>query len=306
MAAKKTCKRKRILNKDGSINKTNVEHNKKCEKDMLKDNPWLNEQGGEEYAEAVLGKDHTLMKEIKKEIKKTKKKKKHKKQIKRGSAKATKAISKKKTKKKKKKTEKKLQDCKIPCHNINEKKYKNKCLAECDIKFGKKNKEFKIKESKTKEKNQSSNLISEEKYIKKKVKKQHGGALCLPCISPMLTGFGIVGAGAAATGAAVSHKHSSSSSSDGKNIYRKEIFELFEKVKKKKKITKARRKFTISQKNNKVIIQDGKNKLIKKFKTIIAASKFYHKKVVKCKKDGFKKCIKGGTKKKHSKKKHSK
>ena len=48
MAAKKTCKRKRILNKDGSINKTNVEHNKKCEKDMLKDNPWLNEQGGEE------------------------------------------------------------------------------------------------------------------------------------------------------------------------------------------------------------------------------------------------------------------
>ena len=33
---------------------------------MLKDNPWLNEPGGEEYAEAFLGKDHELMKEIKK------------------------------------------------------------------------------------------------------------------------------------------------------------------------------------------------------------------------------------------------
>ena len=98
------------MNKDGSINKTNVEHNKKCEKDMLKDNPWLNE----EYVEEVLGKDHELMKEIKKT------------KIKRGSAKATKTISKKKTKKKtkKNKTEKKLKECKIPCHNINEKKFR--------------------------------------------------------------------------------------------------------------------------------------------------------------------------------------
>ena len=90
MAKKKTCKRKRILNKDGSINKTNIEHNKQCEKDMFKDNPWLNEPGGEEYAEEVLGGDHELIKEIK-----TKKKKKlsNKKQIKRGSAKAEKTIS---------------------------------------------------------------------------------------------------------------------------------------------------------------------------------------------------------------------
>ena len=72
MTKKKTCKRKRILNKDGSINKANVEHNKKCEKDMVKDNPSLNEKEGEEYAEAVLGKDHELMIKIKKEIKKTK------------------------------------------------------------------------------------------------------------------------------------------------------------------------------------------------------------------------------------------
>ena len=307
MAKKKTCKRKRILNKDGSINKANVEHNKKCEKDMVKDNPWLNEPGGKEYAEAVLGKDHTLMKEIKK----TKKQKKHKK---RGSAKAKKTIYKKKTKKET--TEKRLKECKIPCHNINEKKYKNKCLEECDIEFGKKSKKDskKLKESKTKGKKQSSSLISEEKYIKKKVKKkQFGGFMCIPCISPIVTGLGVAGAGA---GAIIGHKHLTKGSkhltkgskksfshsfSDGKNIIRDGQFELVQKIRKNKKVKKVKRIFKISQRNNKVTIIDGKKKLVKKFKKNKQATKFYNKKVFDCKKKGFKECIKG--KSKHSKKK---
>ena len=249
MSKKKTCKRKRILNKDGSINQANVEHNKKCEKDMVKDNPWLNEKGlnekeGEEYGEAVLGKDHELMIKIKKEIKKTKARRKR---IRR---------NKKKQKQSKKPTK-----------------------------------------------------------AKKKPKKQKGGAaLCVPCISPVLTGLGLFGAGAGAVagvakaakaGSSVIQKHSSSSSSDGKNIYRKENFELFEKTKQGKKVTDVKRKFIISQKNKKVIIHDGKEKTTDTFKTIQKASDFYNKKVVECKKEGFKKCTKR-TKKFSKKKKKSK
>ena len=236
MKKKKTCGRKRILNKDGSINKANVEHNKKCEKDMVKDNPWLNEPGGKEYAEEVLGKDNELMKEIKKEIKKT---------------------------------------------NARRKR----------IRRNKKKKESK-KPTKA----------------KKKPKKQKGGALCVPCISPVLTGLGLFGAGAAAAkaGSSVIQKHSSisSSSSDGKNISRKENFQLFEKAKQGKKIHDHKRKFTISQQNKKVVIQDGKKKTKDKFKTIQKASDFYNKKVVECKKKGFKKCTKRT--KKFPKKKKSK
>ena len=257
MAKKKTCKRKRILNKDGSINKANIEHNKKCEKDMVKDNPWLNERGLnekglnekglEEYAELGLEKDHELMKEMKKEIKKTKARRKR---IRR---------NKKKQKQSKKPTK-----------------------------------------------------------AKKKPKKQTGGALCVPCISPVLTGLGIVGAGAGAVagvskaakaGSSVIQKHSSrsssSSSSDGRNIYRTENFELFEKVKRGKSVVDLKRKFTISQKNKKVTIQDGRKKTTDTFKTIQKASDFYNKKVMECKKDGFKKCTKR-TKKLSKKKKPKK
>ena len=206
------------MNKDGSINQANVEHNKKCEKDMLKDNPWLNEPGGKEYAEAVLGKDHDLLKVIKKK--------------------------KKKSPKKQKKQKKQKQT--------------------------------------------------------KKEKKQKGGALCLPCISPVLTGLGLFGAGAGAVaavnankaGSSFIQKYKSSSSSDGKNIQRKENFELVERVKQGKKSVDRKRKFIISQKNNKVIIQKGNKKTTDTFQTIQKASDFYNKKIKECKKEGFKKCSK--------------
>ena len=230
MAKKKTCKRKRILNKDGSINKANVKHNKKCEKNMIKDNPWLNQPGGKEYAELVLGKGHELMK---KEIKKTKARRKR-------------------------------------------------------IRQNKKKQSKKITKIKKKPKKQQNAGAKPCLTCKNDKKKQKGGALCLPCISPLITGASLLGAGALAA----KHHYSSSSSGDGKNISRRENLELVQKQKKNNKIRVNKKKFLISQKNTEVVINTDGDKKTKKFSTIQKASQFYDKKLRECKKKGFQKCMK--------------
>ena len=94
----------------------------------------------------------------------------------------------------------------------------------------------------------------------KKTKKQKGGALCLPCISPILSGLGVFGAGAAATGAVaagvkgISMTKSKMSSSNGK-IMREQHFDKVLKSHKKSSKKKTKRKgdklkFHIKQNNN--------------------------------------------------------
>ena len=68
------CKRKRIrINPDGEPNQDDIKHNERCEKSMVQDNPWMLEEGGEDYVKGVMGKKGKL---VIKEIKKSKKKKK--------------------------------------------------------------------------------------------------------------------------------------------------------------------------------------------------------------------------------------
>ena len=108
---------------------------------------------------------------------------------------------------------------------------------------------------------------------------QKGGALCLPCVSPILSGLGILGTGAVATRSFLSSTKSKSKSSNG-NIKRKQEFQMKDKVNGKTKEVL----FKITQKNKVVTYKQGKKKKVtKKFNTIKQASKFYDKKITKCK-----------------------
>ena len=145
------------------------------------------------------------------------------------------------------------------------------------------------------------------KEIKKKkrsskTKKQKGGALCVPCISPILSGLGVLGAGAAATAAGAMTMTSSKLVQSGNNIEREQSFEkntskTHKKGKKSKKET-DKLKFYISQKNNKVSFKKNNGKLdtktfnkSKNMKTNIKqASQFYDKKIKYCVVKGYKKC----------------
>jgi len=139
---------------------------------------------------------------------------------------------------------------------------------------------------------------------KKKTKKQKGGALCLPCISPILSGLGVLGAGAAATvaGAGAMTMTSSKISQSGDNIEREQSFDKnisrTHKKSKKSKKTEEKLKFHITQKNNKVTYKRNNEKMKTKVFTksksmkdnINKASNFYNKKIEYCVVKGYKKC----------------
>ena len=131
-----------------------------------------------------------------------------------------------------------------------------------------------------------------------KTKKQKGGALCVPCISPILSGLGVLGAGAAATAGAMTMTRSKVVQS-GDNIEREQSFEKnTSKTHKKGKKKTDKLKFYISQKNNKVSFKKNNGKLItktfnksKNMKTNIKrASHFYDNKIKYCVVKGYKKC----------------
>ena len=80
--------------------------------------------------------------------------------------------------------------------------------------------------------------------------------MCVPCISPILSGLGVLGAGAAATAGAMTMT-SSKLIQSGNNIEREQSFEKntskTHKKGKKSKKESDKLKFYISQKNNKDI-----------------------------------------------------
>lgn len=135
---------------------------------------------------------------------------------------------------------------------------------------------------------------SKKKKKKKKKKKvvQGGGFLpCLPCLSPLVTGAGVLGAGASAVAAGKYYSSSSSSSSSSKmvngNIIRNDEYIMSSSLNGKKK----KDKFKIKQKNKKVTYKKGKDKMkTRNFRTIKAAEKFYNKLKGQCKKKKYKKC----------------
>ena len=183
---------------------------------------------------------------------------------------------------------------------LKEKNKKHVCTQKC--KKYKKYKKYKTIETK---KNNSSEIIKE--------KIQTGGALCLPCISPILSGLGVMGAGAVATGAVATgavatgaatgaiKMTSSKMSQSGKNFEREQSFEKnISKTHKKSSSRKGKiekLKFHIKQKNNVVTYKINNGKLKKKvFKgknmkdTIKKATKFYNNKIKYCVTRGYKKC----------------
>ena len=146
--------------------------------------------------------------------------------------------------------------------------------------------------------NQKTNSCRKKKKRSSKTKKQKGGALCVPCISPILSGLGVLGAGAAATAGAMTMT-SSKVVQSGNNIEREQSFEKnTSKTHKKGKKKTDKLKFYISQKNNKVSFKKNNGKLItktfnksKNMKTNIKqASQFYDKKIKYCVVKGYKKC----------------
>jgi hypothetical protein len=252
-----------------------------CVKLMVKDNPWMLEEGGDKYAQGVVGKKSLLNKEIKKKKKKKKKKA--------GTKPGTK--SSKSTKIKYNKYSKCLEDCKLKHkYSINKNK-KHVCKDQCRI-----YKTIKIKTSKIDNKKKSSDI---------KPKKQMGGALCLPCIPPILSGLGAIGGGIVATGAATVGAitmTSSKMSQSGDNIEREQSFEkktskTHQKSKKSKK-SEEKLNFHITQKNNKVTYKRNnekmKTKVFNKSKNmkdnINKATNFYNKKIEYCVVKGYKKC----------------
>jgi len=119
---------------------------------------------------------------------------------------------------------------------------------------------------------------------------QEGGfaPLCLPCLSPILTGLGVLGASAGATAVAskASSVYSSSKSVNGK-VSRKGDYMLSRKTNGKT----SKEKYTIRQKNRVVTFKKGKGKKrTKKFKTVKKAMKYFDKLIETCDKKGFKKC----------------
>jgi hypothetical protein len=154
--------------------------------------------------------------------------------------------------------------------------------------------------------NPKTNSCVKGNKTKKSSKKQKGGALCLPCISPILSGLGVFGAGAAATGAVakgISMTKSKMSSSNGK-IMREQSFDKVlkshKKSSKKKKTKRAndKLKFYIKQENNIVTFKKNNEKLKKKVfnksknmkENIKKATDFYDKKIHYCVVKGYKKC----------------
>jgi hypothetical protein len=152
---------------------------------------------------------------------------------------------------------------------------------------------------------------SKRKKDKKSSKKQKGGALCLPCVSPILTGLGVFGAGAAATGViasgakGISMTKSKMSSSNGKIMreqhFDKSLSKTHSKNSKKKKKTKKandKLKFYIKQENNVVTFKKNDEKLQKKIfnksknmkENIKKATDFYDKKIHYCVVKGYRKC----------------
>ena len=184
-----------------------------------------------------------------------------------------------------------LEECKLKHkYSINKNK-KHVCKDQCRI-----YKTIKIKTSKIDNKKKSSEI---------KPKKQKGGALCLPCISPILSGLGVLGAGAAATvaGAGAMTMTSSKMSQSGNNIEREQSFEKktsrTHKKSKKSKKSEEKLKFHITQKNNKVTYKRNNEKMkTKVFKSknrkdnINKATNFYNKKIEYCAIKGYKKCLK--------------
>ena len=145
----------------------------------------------------------------------------------------------------------------------------------------------------------------------KKHKGQKGGAVCVPCISPILSGLGVFGAGAAATGAVaagvkgISMSKSKMSSSNGKikreQSFDKSLSKIHTNSSKKKKKTKRKDdklKFHIKQDNNVVTFKRNNEKSQKKVfnksknmkENIKKASEFYDKKIHYCVVKGYKKC----------------
>lgn len=168
-----------------------------------------------------------------------------------------------------------------------------------------------IKGEKTK-KGKKTKKSSKQKKSQKSQKSQKGGAFCLPCVSPILTGLGVMGAGAAATGAVVAGSRGISmtksriSSTNG-NIIREQYFdkvvETHNKDSKKKKKKRTKRadnklKFYIKQENNIVKFKKNKEKLQKKIfnkskdmkVNIKKATEFYDKKIHYCVVKGYRKC----------------
>ena len=157
----------------------------------------------------------------------------------------------------------------------------------------------------------NSCIKGKKKKSSKKQKGQKGGALCLPCISPILSGLGVFGAGAAATGAVaagvkgISMTKSKMSSSKGKIMREQHFDKVLSKTqgknsKKKKKTKRAndKLKFHIKQDNNVVTFKKNDEKLKKKVfnksknmkENIKKATEFYDKKIHYCVVRGYKKC----------------
>lgn len=159
--------------------------------------------------------------------------------------------------------------------------------------------------------NPKTNSCIKGKKSKKSSKKQKGGALCLPCIPPILSGLGVFGAGAVATGAVaagvkgISMTKSKMSSSNGKIIreqyFDKSLSKNHSKGSKKKKKTKRKDdklKFHIKQENNVVTFKKNDEKLHKKVfnksknmkENIKKATDYYDKKIHYCVVKGYRKC----------------
>lgn len=159
--------------------------------------------------------------------------------------------------------------------------------------------------------NPKTNSCVKGNKTKKSSKKQKGGAFCFPCVSPILTGLGVFGAGAAATGAVaagvkgISMTKSKMSLSNGKKIreqyFDKSLSKTHSKGSKKKKKTKRKDdklKFYIKQENNVVTFKKNDEKLHKKVfnksrnmkENIKKATDYYDKKIHYCVVKGYRKC----------------
>lgn len=115
---------------------------------------------------------------------------------------------------------------------------------------------------------------------KKKINQSGGFAPCVPCMAPVLSGLGLLGAGTAAAGTAVAISSKDSTEVVNGKISRKKEFESNIKDGKKTK----KKKYSISQKDKNVTYKEGKKTIKKKFKSIKQANKYYDKMLNKCKK----------------------
>jgi len=189
-------RRKRLL-KDPCFPST---ESPECVKLMVKDNPWMLEEGGDKYAQGVVGKKSPLIKEIK------------------ANKKAGGAADKKTDKKADKTNKSKINKSKINKSKINKSKINkskinkskitkydkyDKCLEECELKKNKKH-VCSLKCKKYKNKNKNKNNEDNFKKIKSnsnQSKKQGQTGGCVPCAAPiipsLLTGLTGLGVGVA-------------------------------------------------------------------------------------------------------------